>query len=82
MVTVDLKGSKNQEVRKGKEISYPFTKRLYTLKEAAFYLGKGLYGVRELVWSGKLPVVRQGRKMFIDIVDLDAWVTRNKTTYT
>ena len=82
MVTVDIKAKNKQQVRKGEETSYRFPKRLFTLKEAAVYLGKGLYGVRELVWAGKVPVVRDGRKMFIDIVDLDAWVTRNKTTYT
>jgi hypothetical protein len=81
MVTIDIKAKHKQQVRRGGEISYPFTKRLYTFKEAAFYLGKGLYGVRELVWSGNLPIVRQRRKMFIDIIDLESHVTKNRSTY-
>ena len=44
--------------------------------------GRGLYGVREMVWAGKLPVVRDGRKMFVDLKDLDAWIDQNKETYT
>ncbi|PIV20161.1 MAG: hypothetical protein COZ69_11005 [Deltaproteobacteria bacterium CG_4_8_14_3_um_filter_45_9] len=77
MVTPDLKANKNHGVRKGEEIS----KRLFTLKEAALYLGRGLHGVRDMVWKGEVPVVRNGRKMFLDIRDLDTFIERNKTTY-
>lgn len=38
-------------------------KRLFTLKEAADYLGRSEWGVRELIWGGKIPVVRTGRKV-------------------
>jgi excisionase family DNA binding protein len=55
-------------------------KRLYTLKEASIYLGRGLHGVRNLVWSGEVPVVKQngGRKFFIDLKDLDSFIERSK----
>ena len=58
-------------------------KRLYTLQEAATYLGRGLYGMRELVWSGEVPVVKGtgGRKIYVDIIDLDVYIERNKGTY-
>lgn len=55
-------------------------KRLYTLKESSFYLGRGLHGVRDLVWSGQLPVIQTGRKMFVDVQDLEAFVSKNKRT--
>jgi excisionase family DNA binding protein len=71
----------NQEVRKGEGIYHPISKRLYTLKEAALYLGRGLYGVREMIWRGEIPVIQTGRKQFIDILDLEAYVTRNKKTF-
>jgi len=75
----------NQQVRKGNLITNPFSKRLYTLKEASIYLGRGLHGVRDLVWQGKLPCVRNREdskgKMWIDIEDLEAFIQKNKETY-
>jgi hypothetical protein len=52
------------------------------LKEASTYLGRSIWGARELIWSGKIPVVRDGRKIFIDILDLEKFVEENKATYT
>ena len=59
----------------------PQLKRLFTLKDSAIYLGRGLHGVRDLVWKGELPVVKSegGRKLFIDIKDLEAYIEKNKT---
>ena len=56
-------------------------KRLYNLKEASAYLGRSAWGVRGLIWAGKIPVVRDGRKIFIDILDLEKFVESNKSTY-
>ena len=58
-------------------------KRLYTLKEAARYLGRSEWGMRDLIWAGKIPVVREEgkRKIFIDVHDLVAYVERNKAVY-
>lgn len=58
-------------------------KRLYTLKEAAEYLGRSEWGMRTLIWSREIPVVkmRGGRKIFIDINDLNAFITRHKSLY-
>jgi excisionase family DNA binding protein len=81
MVTPDSKSKLNQGVRKGEEISNRISKRLYSLKESAVYLGRGLHGVRDMVWRGEIPIVRSGRKMFIDIRDLEEYVERNKMVY-
>lgn len=58
-------------------------KRLYTLKEAAEYLGRSVWGVRDLVWSKVIPVVKlpMCRKMYLDINDLDAFIEKNKVIY-
>ena len=58
-------------------------KRLYTLKEAAAYLGRSQWAMRELIWAGKIPVIRVegGRKIFLDIRDLDEFINRNKSIY-
>jgi len=57
-------------------------KRLYTLREAGEYLGRPTWGMRELIWSGKIPVVQDGRKgkMYVDINDLDAYIDHLKKT--
>ena len=61
----------------------PLGKRLYTLKEAAEYLGRSEWGVRDLIWSQVIPVVKQhgSRKQYLDINDLDAFIEKNKSIY-
>jgi excisionase family DNA binding protein len=56
-------------------------KRLYTLNEAAKYLGRTLWSMRELVWTGKIPIVRDGKRIFIDFNDLESYIAKNKMTY-
>ena len=58
-------------------------KRLYTLKEAARYLGRSEWGMRELIWGRAISVVRQdgGRKIYLDKVDLDNFIEKNKAEY-
>jgi excisionase family DNA binding protein len=58
-------------------------KRLYTLKESAEYLGRSVWSLRELIWSGSIPVVKTegARKIFLDIEDLNNFIDDNKTTY-
>ena len=53
-------------------------KRLYSIKEAAEYLALSTWTVRELIWQGVLPHVRLGRRILIDIQDLDALITHHK----
>jgi len=56
-------------------------KRLYPLKEAAQYLGRSEWGMRELIWARKIPVVREARKIYLDIHDLNEYINRNKALY-
>lgn len=53
-------------------------KRLYSIAEAAIYLGRSVWSVRELIWKGRLPSVREGRRVHLDIIDLDEWIEKNK----
>lgn len=53
-------------------------KRLYSIPEAAQYLGRSTWSVRRLVWSGELPEVRAGRRVHLDIKDIDAFIEMNK----
>jgi excisionase family DNA binding protein len=83
MVTPSLKPKENQVIKKAQRISSPLSKRLYTLKQAAEYLGRSEWGMRELIWAGSIPVVRveDGRKIFLDIEDLNDFINRNKSIY-
>ena len=53
-------------------------KRLYTVVESAEYLGHTVWGIRSLIWAKTLPVVQHGRKQFLDLFDLDAFIEKNK----
>ena len=54
-------------------------KRLYSVEEAAAYLGRSEWSVRRLIWSGVLPQVRIGsRRVQLDIGDLERIVEQNK----
>ena len=58
------------------------TKRLYSIKEAACYLGRSVWGLREMLWAGKLPYIKDGRRILLDIDDLNAWIDENKKQMT
>jgi len=83
MVTQCQKVKQSQSITKARGIGNPMVKRLFTLKEAAEYLGRSEWSMRDLIWARKIPVVRQegGRKIFLDIKDLDSFVERNKSVY-
>lgn len=53
-------------------------KRLYSIQEAADYLALSTWTVRELIWKGELPHVRLGRRILLDLQDLDALIAHNK----
>ena len=81
MGTDEINSTKIQGVKKAQGIYNPLPKRLYTLPEAARYLGRTLWSMKELVWAGKIPIVRDGKRIFIDFNDLESYITKNKMTY-
>ena len=60
----------------------PVLKRLYTIAEAAHYLGRTVWSVRELIWNGRLPSVKVGRRTHLDLEDLNAFIERHKVQET
>ena len=54
------------------------TKRLYSVDDAAVYLGRSVWAVREMLWAGKIPYVKDGRRTLLDIRDMDTWIENNK----
>ncbi len=53
-------------------------KRLYNIQEAAIYLGRTTWAVRGMIAAGKIPYVRDGRRILLDIRDMDVWIERSK----
>jgi len=72
---------KNKIIDKG--IRNPLGKRLYTLKEAAEYLGRSDWSMRDLIWKRNIQVVQPAgaRKIYLDIIDLDNFINNNKVLY-
>lgn len=54
------------------------TKRLYSIEEAAQYLGRSEWGIRRLIWKGKLPQVKCDKRVHLDIQDMDRFIETNK----
>jgi excisionase family DNA binding protein len=51
--------------------------RLLTVDQAAVYLGRSKEAVQHMVAARKLPVVRDGRRVFLDVRELDRWIGIN-----
>ena len=81
MGTIEEKQVENQVVSRAQRICKPSPKRLYSLDEAAFYLGRTTWSLRHLIWDGRLPIVRSGKRIFVDLQDLNSYVERNKSVY-
>ena len=74
-------GKINQQDAKVQWIDNPMPllpKRLYSIKESAVYLGRTACAVREMLWAGKMPYVKDGKRIMIDIQDMNKWIDRNK----
>ncbi len=55
-------------------------KRLFSLPEAATYLGRSTWSIRRLIWKGLLPEVRAGGRVHVDVQDLDDFIDQHKAT--
>lgn len=84
---VEMKEAKDRYAKDAQRIEYPLStssapfKRLFTVKEAALYLGRSVWAMRDLIWNGKIKVVRDGKRIFVDRLDLDAYVEKYKSVY-
>jgi excisionase family DNA binding protein len=68
---------------KTQRISNPTSPRLLTIPKAAEYLGLTKWAMRERVWAGQIPYVQfpGGRKIYIDVSDLEAFIEKNKRIF-
>lgn len=59
-------------------MSETVSKRLYSVKEAGRYLGRSPWTIRRLIRDGCLREVRQGRRVMLDLVDMDLFIEKYK----
>ena len=59
-------------------VSEAVSKRLYSVKEAGRYLGRSPWTIRRLIRDGVLREVRQGRRVMVDLVDMDLFIEKYK----
>jgi len=52
--------------------------RLLSIKESARYLGRSVWSMRAMIWKGAIPFIQDGRKQYIDIMDLDHYIDLHK----
>ena len=55
-------------------------RRLLSVRDAAEYLGRTEWAMRDLVWRGRIPAVKIDRRVMIDLRDLDALIESSKVT--
>jgi hypothetical protein len=53
-------------------------KRLYSIKELVDRIGATEWFWRSQIWDGQLPYVQVGRKMFVDIMDIETFINKHK----
>jgi hypothetical protein len=71
-----------KEKKTGQWMTNQMFPRLLPLKMAAEWLGLTEWAMRERIWAGQIPVVRfpGGRKMYLDMQDLETFIQENKET--
>jgi excisionase family DNA binding protein len=61
--------------------SQKLNKLLYSIPEAGQYLGRTVWSIREMIYAGKIPYIRDGSRMLPDIKDMDSWIENNWCQY-
>jgi excisionase family DNA binding protein len=65
-------------IKKAMNISDVSPRRLMTVQEAALYLALSEREVYNMIANKELNGVRHGRRLMLDIRDLDVWITAHK----
>jgi excisionase family DNA binding protein len=58
--------------------SAPVQKALFTVGEAALYIGRSKSAVQNMIHDRVLPVVRNGRRVHLLKRDLDDWIEKHR----
>ena len=52
--------------------------RYLSVKQASVYLGRSYYSTLQFIKNGGIPVIQEGKKMWLDKEDLDDYMQRIK----
>jgi len=72
--------TENQTKNKAQRINNPQRPSLLILGEAAIFLGVVIWTMRDIVWSGAVPLVRFRRRMYFDVGDFEPLIERSTDT--
>ena len=53
-------------------------RRLCSLADAARHLAVSDWTVRQMVWRGDLPHIKTGKRILLNLRDLDGWIEREE----
>ena len=73
--TLNSKGSQGGASDRESVVLSP---RLLDYRSAGIYMSLSQWSLRTLVTSGQIPFVKFGKRVLIDVQDLDAWISRTK----
>jgi|WetSurMetagenome_2_1015567.scaffolds.fasta_scaffold00348_20 excisionase family DNA binding protein len=65
-------------MKSAKTADINITPQLLDLKQAAIFLNRSPWTVAEMVRSGRLPFVPDGKRKFIAVEDLHNWIRKNR----
>jgi len=54
--------------------------RLLSYEAASAYLSLSYWSVRHMVVEGQIPHIKAGKRVLIDVKDLDDWIEQHKET--
>ena len=73
--TIDRKGSQDGASDRESDVLPP---RLLSYEAATRYLSLSYWTVRNMVLEGHIPHIRSGKRVLIDVQDLDEWIAKSK----
>jgi excisionase family DNA binding protein len=73
-----LEAACESAIKKAMNITDISPRRLLTARESAEYLALSEREIYNMISTGELQRVRHGRRLMLDIRDLDGWITARK----
>ena len=80
-VALCSKGGKGKEVLNRLEKAAGNNKRLLSIPQVTQNFGGTANMWRQRIWKGEIPIVRIGRKFFLDTQDIECFITQNKMRF-
>ncbi len=53
-------------------------RKLYGIRQAADIMGRGPWAIRQMVADGRLPYIRDGKRILIERSAIDTWISERK----